>query len=289
MKPAIATLGLVAATALVVASTGSAATTTTTRIGILNIEPSEVSKYNRYLNPNRVTMIGAFISWGNGADPGRYIRRIRKAGYIPVITWEPWRVRANGTNTGGKFDPKYSNARIASGKWDAWIKVWAKEMRGTKPVYLRYAHEANGYWYAWHHDPKSYIKAWRRVRTIFRHYAPNVKFVWSMNSNWTMTGWKASVMPYWPGLKYVDYVGITAIESYSAKNPTVYIDNLRLLHSMFPSKPMAIPELNVQTVAFANALKTYLATAPWVKFVNFLEHDKFPSLLTEPDVLKVFA
>ena len=51
-------------------------------------------------------------------------------------------------------------------------------------VYLRYAHEMNGYWYPWSADPRAYVSAWRRMVRIFAAAgARNVRFVWSSNPN----------------------------------------------------------------------------------------------------------
>ena len=51
-------------------------------------------------------------------------------------------------------------------------------------VYLRFAHEMNGYWYPWSHGPRGYVFAWRRIVRIFDVAgARNVRFVWSVNPN----------------------------------------------------------------------------------------------------------
>ena len=51
--------------------------------------------------------------------------------------------------------PGYRNADIAAGAQDPYIRRMAGNL-GKFPgtVYLRYAHEMNGFWYPWSHDAR---------------------------------------------------------------------------------------------------------------------------------------
>lgn len=72
------------------------------------------------------------------------------------------------------------------------------------PVFLRFAAEMN----VWEKpaDAKKYINAFRFVADIMRKYAPNVAMVWSVSSVGTI-GLKYET--FYPGDKYVDWVGIS--------------------------------------------------------------------------------
>ena len=61
--------------------------------------------------------------------------------------------------------------------------MFARSLAGFHgTVDLRYAHEMNGTWYPWSHDPIGYRRAWRHVVRVFRAAgAANVRFVWSPN------------------------------------------------------------------------------------------------------------
>src|SRR4051794_1093771 len=83
-----------------------------------------------------------------------------------LVSWEPWHpvpiqlgiYRASYPQQG------YRNVDIANGARDMYIKRFARQVAtfdGT--VYLRFAHEMNGFWYPWSWDARSYRRAWRRI------------------------------------------------------------------------------------------------------------------------------
>lgn len=91
------------------------------------------------------------------------------------------------------------------------IKV-AKELYETgAKILIRFACEMNdatSHWYTENYD--DYIRAFRYVADIFHKYAPNCAMVWSPNF------YPAdNIEYYYPGDKYVDYVGISAYYEYT--------------------------------------------------------------------------
>jgi hypothetical protein len=49
------------------------------------------------------------------------------------------------------------------------------------PVYLRFAHEMNGSWYAWSQDPVEYVRAFRELAAAVHAQAPRTAMVWAPN------------------------------------------------------------------------------------------------------------
>jgi mannan endo-1,4-beta-mannosidase len=191
-----------------------------------------------------------------------------------LITWEPWAPVqvALGTLAQAVPQPGYRNIDIARGAQDAYIFRFARSLaafHGT--VYLRYAHEMNGYWYPWSHGAQAYVWAWRRVVRIFRLiHARNVRFVWSVNPSLyddTAT-WRRSIAEYWPGGRYVDVVGSTMIDFGGTKTYPVddFAPRLRWLRSRY-RKPVMLPEVNTAydgRLPWLQDLRALLAGSPWI-------------------------
>ena len=90
------------------------------------------------------------------------------------------------------------------------IRAYAKQLKDTGiPIFLRYASEMNGYWVDWHGNPVKYVENFRMVHDVMAEVAPNVVMVWSPDSSA-----KEQVDSYYPGDKYVDWVGLSV---YSTK------------------------------------------------------------------------
>src|SRR5439155_4774096 len=132
--------------------------------------------------------------------------------------------------------PGLRNIDIARGAQDRYVIRFARGLaRFPGTVYLRFAHEMNGYWYPWSHDAAAYRWAWRRVVRIFRAVgARNVRFVWSVNPNLyePAAAWRTALRRYWPGRRFVDLVGATMIDFGGTKNYGVerFVPRLRELH-----------------------------------------------------------
>ncbi|MEM6770061.1 MAG: glycosyl hydrolase [Bacteroidota bacterium] len=83
------------------------------------------------------------------------------------------------------------------------LATWIKSL-GGRPVFLRVGYEFDGW--AWnHYERKHYLRAWRRIHTIFREKAvDNVAFVWQSKG----TGSDQALLDDWyPGDDLVDWVG----------------------------------------------------------------------------------
>jgi mannan endo-1,4-beta-mannosidase len=99
---------------------------------------------------------------------------------------------------------------VAAGKYDGYLSSYARSVRGYgQPVIISFAPEANGWWYKWgfgHTDPAQWIAAWRHVVTLFQQRgATNVTWLWTINRGGGPSG---PVQDWWPGARYVNWVGI---------------------------------------------------------------------------------
>jgi cellulose synthase/poly-beta-1,6-N-acetylglucosamine synthase-like glycosyltransferase len=134
-----------------------------------------------------------------------FLNRISGSGHVPVVTWEPW-VSNRPEKTG------YKPQDIVNGSQDKFIRNWAKEAAAyRKPFYLRFAHEMNGNWYQWgdQNGSTAYIAMWKYVHDIFEQEgANNVIWLWSPN-NTDEFGSTDSILSYYPGDNYVDWVGFS--------------------------------------------------------------------------------
>jgi mannan endo-1,4-beta-mannosidase len=191
-----------------------------------------------------------------------------------LVSWEPWKPVPTklGVYRQSHPQPGFRNVDIANGKQDAYIRRFAADLAqydGT--VYLRYAHEMNGFWYPWSKDAVSYRRAWRRVVRLFREAdARNVRFLWSVNPNLygTLPQLMKSVRPYWPGSAYVDAIGSTMINFGGAKVYGVgrFEPRLRALHEKY-AKPVMLTEVNTQyggRIPWLRDFGAMLQRMPWL-------------------------
>jgi mannan endo-1,4-beta-mannosidase len=193
------------------------------------------------------------------------------------VSWEPWTPvpAALGLRAQSRPQVGYRNVDIARGTQDGYIRRFARSLAafpGT--VYLRYAHEMNGYWYPWSYDARSYRTAWRRVVRLFDEVgARNVRFVWSVNANlYERSGaWLRNLRLYWPGARYVDDVGTTMIDFGGSKDYPVrrFVPRLRALRAAY-RKPLVLTETNTEwlgRVVWLRAFRRMLERTPWIRAV----------------------
>lgn len=133
--------------------------------------------------------------------PSQAIDAIRSFGATPIISLELWNWH------GGEKDHL---RRIAAGEYDDHFRRWAQDAkRYGGRVLLRFGFEFNGNWFTWGGDPEHFVRAWRRVRKIFDDVeASNVEWVWAPNVTSHPEGRDNDMEHYWPGGRYVDWVGV---------------------------------------------------------------------------------
>jgi hypothetical protein len=120
----------------------------------------------------------------------------------------------------GGIDRGESWSQGASGQFDArWrtslqkLKSQWGDRQGT--MYIRFAHEMNGYWFAWSVNKNNYqdfVASWKRYRAIQKEVFPEAKLVFSVNrdSNGTGMDWTK----FFPGKEYVDVLTVDYYNQY---------------------------------------------------------------------------
>jgi mannan endo-1,4-beta-mannosidase len=239
---------------------------------------------SRTLLAGVVSSAGQFPSWDRAFDHRLRLRMVFQAWAfnvdpagvldgpgIPVISWEPWRPPRLGTPVGrqGASQPAYSNAAIAGGRWDAYLRRWALAIKAyRRPVVLRPMAEFNGFWYPWSHDPREFVRAWRHMWNVFHAVgADNVTWLWSfqVNSNAQSGPWEEKIEQYWPGRRYVDVLGMSLLRFAQGNSVPFYLGQLALAHELF-HRPTMISEANVAyglSIPWLTQLRDGLSELPY--------------------------
>lgn len=118
--------------------------------------------------------------------------RVIRAHATPLLQWNP------------RHAPL---AQIAGGAYDRYVRNFAAAVKSFgHPIVLSFAHEMNGTWYPWGRPgatPAQFKSAWRRIHVIFaRGHVTNVTWSWDPSHSGTPAS------QWWPGRRYVDWVGI---------------------------------------------------------------------------------
>jgi len=172
----------------------------------------------RWVSPKTPAVVMWFQPWtGNSAFDVEACNAVIDRGAIPLISWEPWNPGSDSNYVKDPgVQPKYQLRDINAGKYDGYIKEWARAVQKVNgPVMLRPMHEMNGTWYPWGgtvngNTPAQFITAWKRIWRIFRDEgATNVTWVWSINWQSIPDNRANRFDVYYPGDAYVDWTSIS--------------------------------------------------------------------------------
>jgi hypothetical protein len=139
-------------------------------------------------------LVGYFSGWAQPFDTA-FADELHQHGVIPFV----------------QIDPTFASvAGIAAGAYDAYLRRYASSVRSFgHPVVIGFGHEMNAPTYSWgygHTPAATFVAAWRHIVTLFRAAgARNVTWLWTINADRPGTG---PVQSWWPGSKYVSWVGI---------------------------------------------------------------------------------
>jgi mannan endo-1,4-beta-mannosidase len=153
----------------------------------------QVSQFSRALG-SQPNLVLDFTYW-NEPFVATFARQAAAHGATVVIDMDP---------TGP------SVSAIAAGKEDSYLETYANAVRAFGgPVVISFGHEMNGDWYSWgwtHTRPAVFVKAWRRIVTVFRQAgADNVTWLWTVN---VISAGGPAIRDWWPGNSYVTWAGI---------------------------------------------------------------------------------
>lgn len=166
-----------------------------------------VRRYQRQYQA-RFNIISLYVPWGEAPQcyvPDTLVQAIYRNGSLPMITWEPWATLFRDANSEQKM-----LSRISAGVYDGYLQTFAQQVKAlNRPVYLRFAHEADNPAYPWspagNNTPEEFKAAWQYVHGFFaRHHVHNVIWVWNP---WS----PEAAATYFPGKAYVDWIGVTCL------------------------------------------------------------------------------
>ncbi len=180
-----------------------------------------------------------YLSYGQ-PFPRAWAERLKAAGTIPHIAWEPSASKRYGANI----------RTLPEVRDDAYLHEFARELRAFDfPVFIRFASEMNGKWtraqYGWNGDAALYRAKFRLVNRVLHETAPRAATIWCVNNPPL-----GNAMDYYPGDDGCDWVGVNfyAVPYHEDKlNKPAFDENpLALLDPIYKRfaarKPIAICE-----------------------------------------------
>lgn len=208
--------------------------------GITSLQ--QVQVYQQQYN-TRFSIISLYIPWGDAPQcfpQDSLMHAVYNNGSLPMITWEPWAAK--------------KLSQINAGLFDDYLLRFATQIKALqRPVYLRFAHEADNPAYPWSQSggntPEDFRNAWKYVHQFFtRHGADNVIWVWNP--------WRAAAAAdYFPGNAYVDWIGVTCL-NYGPQNENGEWYSFRDLYMPFHRLPLftsGLPVMIAETGSLAAA------------------------------------
>ena len=120
-----------------------------------------------------------------------------------------------------QIDPTLARfSAIPSGAYDSYLRSYADSVRDYgHAVVIGFGHEMNAPWYSWGYGTvpaKTFVAAWRHIVTVFNSEgARNVTWLWTINQDLPGTG--RHLAAWWPGPKYVTWVGIDGYYYYPSE------------------------------------------------------------------------
>ncbi len=215
-------------------------------------------------------------AWGGPTAPfpsATFLDALRDRGIAPMVNWEP-------VDPSRQLSSRYTYARIASGRHDAYIRGWARAAAawgGT--VYLRFAHEMNGTWFPWgigrfSNTATTFKEAWRHIVRIFRaEGARNVRFVWSP---YMLCPWCGRYSTIYPGNRWVHHTSFSAFDWQTEWLParsmtSLFLPSVRALRQVAPRKSIIVAETGTP------AIEGY--KADWIRDGYPAVHEAFPEIL----------
>lgn len=201
----------------------------------------QLLKFDKLIG-HKATLTVAYLKWGS-RFPSTYVTEAAAADAKTVVQVEPR----------GKGVP--SLAEIAAGRGDSWLKRFAARLADTGyPLILSFGPEMNGTWYRYGQNTASnYVAAFRHVhdeliKDVGQDLTPAkarhlITFMWQPSAMHTHT---PTPVPYWPGKKYVNLIGLDGYYFYSTDTfKIIFGHTIHLLRALSPKTKIMIGETAV--------------------------------------------
>ena len=134
------------------------------------------------------------------------------------------------------LEPHHGLAKVTPAAIHRLTRLLRRYNGAGVPVIVRFAHEMNGSWYAWGQQPRAYVRTFRRVAAAVHRTAPGSSMLWApsygggypfvggehaateaspagrehdTNRDGRLDGRDDSYRPYYPGDRFVDWVGMS--------------------------------------------------------------------------------
>lgn len=206
-----------------------------------------------------VDHVATFFGWGD-RFPRQYASVVRDQNKTLVIFLEQDTVTLD---------------QIINGSQDAYITQFANGARlYGGPILLSPFHEMNGYWTPWNgmapgNSPEKVILAWRHMRDLFRG-VPNVRFVWTVNSDSVPDVAENAIARYYPGDAYVDDV---AVDGFNFGTPWVSFDTI----FRAPLAQLTLYKKPIYILSMASAAGSQKAA--WITDALTVQIPKYPEIV----------
>jgi hypothetical protein len=177
-------------------------------------QQSGLSTVSTLFNQNNKPAIVAFsLDSGDSSQtalPADSLQLVYKNNALPLFTWRPFA----HNNSISVVDDNLM-LQITAGKYDASILAFAQQLAAlNKPVFLTLSFEKTGNDTLNRLQPMHFIAAWQYIHEAF-YKAGADKTVWVWNH------WDAKTIDdYFPGKKYVDWLGVKIFDSNPLTNDT---------------------------------------------------------------------
>ena len=152
-----------------------------------------VSDFTRAVG-KQPNLVGYYSGWGEPFEIS-FAETAYKHGAVTIMQWNPTFA---------------SVSKIAAGGYDSYLRSFADSVRHfRRPVIVGFGHEMNAYWYSWgyrHPPPSTFVAAWRHIVTLFR--ARDATTLPGYGRFRRTSPAPARSAAWWPGAKYVTWVGI---------------------------------------------------------------------------------
>lgn len=200
-------------------------------------------------------MVGFFQGFDQDFNQNA-VQRAWANGRLPMMTWESAPAK---TGNDEPYVAGYTNQDIISGKFDAYLTKYAQALKSNgMPLVIRLDHEMNGQWYNWSEGTKqqnankSYVAMWQHVWNVFQANGANQYAIWDWspsridklgNAKYQTLDYMAN---YYPGAKYVDWVGMSGYYRDATEAPTfqnTFGATLAQIRQIAPGKGIVLNEI----------------------------------------------